>query len=225
MPKNKYIIRSRISEAKFREIIKYFALDLSANQIAILTKISRPTINKILKKVREKIAEKCEEEAKFCGIVEADESYFGAKRVRGKRGRGAGGKIKVFGLMKRKDKVFTKIVEHCDRKTLFKIIENRVDFSSEMNTDGFKTYDGLVDLGFKKHHRVQHSKDEFTKGKAHINGIENFWGLAKVRFAKFRGIHKSTFYLHLKECEFRFNFRNENLYAKILERRSEEHTV
>ena len=123
-PKNKYIIRSRISEAKFREIIRYFAIDLSATQISILSKISRPTINKILKKVREKMAEKCEEEAKLCGIVEADESYFGPKRIRGKRGRGAGGKTIVFGLMKRKDKVFTEIVEHCDRKTLFKIIES-----------------------------------------------------------------------------------------------------
>ena len=97
------------------------------------------------------------------------------------------------------------------------MIRDRVDLNSEINTDGFKTYDGLVDLGFKKHHRVNHSKDEFAKGKTHINGIENFWGLAKVRLAKFRGIHKSTFYLHSKECEFRFNFRKENLYDKILE--------
>ena len=136
--------------------------------------------------------------------------------MRGKRGRGAAGKIKVFGLMKRKGKVFTQIVENCDRQTLQKIIKNRVDFSAEINTDGWKSYDGLVDLGYKNHHRVFHGKNEFARGKSHINGIENFWGLAKVRLTKFRGIHKSTFYLHLKECEFRWNFRGENIYGKIL---------
>ena len=41
--KNKYVDNSKISEAKFREIIKYFALDLEANKIAILTNISRNT--------------------------------------------------------------------------------------------------------------------------------------------------------------------------------------
>jgi len=47
--KNKYVKSSHISERKFREIIKYFSEDLNATQIANLTKISRPTINKYLK--------------------------------------------------------------------------------------------------------------------------------------------------------------------------------
>jgi len=36
--------------------------------------------------------------------IECDESYFGAKRIRGKRGRGAAGKTPVFGLLKRNGK-------------------------------------------------------------------------------------------------------------------------
>ena len=54
------------------------------------------------------------------------------------------------------------------------------------------------------------------KIRNHINGIENFWGLAKVRLSKFRGMNKDTFYLHLKECEFRFNYRNDDLYRVLL---------
>ena len=77
-------------------------------------------------------------------------------------------------------------------------------------------YDGLVDLGYKKHHRVQHGNNEFANSKSHINGIENFWGIAKMRLAKFRGLSKPTFYLHLKECEFRFNHRGENMYQLLL---------
>ena len=75
-------------------------------------------------------------------------------------------------------------------------------------------------MGYKKHYRVHHGKNEFAKKekkiKNHINGIENFWGLAKVRLSKFRGMNKDTFYLHLKECEFRFNYRKNNLYMLLL---------
>ena len=215
--KNKYCERSRISEAKFREIIRYFSLDIEAKKIAELTKISRPTINKILKKIRERIAEDCEQEAQFSGIVEVDESYFGAKRVRGKRGRGAGGKIPVFGILKREGKVYTQIVKGCKKSDLMPIIKGKVLEGSTVNSDGWKSYDGLILNGYK-HHRVYHSKNQFARGKSHINGIENFWGIAKVRLAKFRGVHKSHFYLHLKESEFRFNFRHQNIYVILIKK-------
>jgi len=213
--KNKYCNRSRISEAKFREIIKYFSLDLEAKKISILTGVSEQTLTKYFYKIREKLVEFCEDEAKFSGIVEVDESYFGAKRVRGKRGRGASGKIPVFGILKRDGKVFTQIVKGCSRKDLMPIIKGKILEGSTINSDGWKAYDGLILDGYK-HHRVYHSHNEFARGKSHINGIENFWGIAKIRLAKFRGIHKSHFFLHLKECEFRFNYRNQNIYAIIL---------
>jgi transposase len=213
--KNKYCYRSRISEKKFREIIRYFAIDLEAKKIAELTQISRPTINNILEKIRERLAEICEADQKFSGVVEVDESYFGARRVRGKRGRGAAGKIPVFGILKRKGKVFTQIVKKVSKAELMPIIKGRVLEGSTVNSDGWKSYDGLILNGYK-HHRVYHSKNEFARGKSHINGIENFWGIAKVRLSKFRGVHKSHFYLHLKECEFRFNFRHQNIYDIIL---------
>jgi transposase-like protein len=74
----------------------------------------------------------------------------------------------------------------------------------------------LVDFGYKKHFRVHHSKNEFARGNSHINGIESFWGYAKSRLAKFKGMDKNTFVLHLKECEFRFNNRKQNLYKILL---------
>ena len=95
--KNKYIICSRISEKKFREIIPYFSGDLTAQQISYFSGISRNAINRILKKLRIRIAEFCEKESIFSkGEIEIDESYFGTKRVRGLRGRGSSGKTIVF---------------------------------------------------------------------------------------------------------------------------------
>ena len=94
--KNKYIIRSRISEAKTREILKLFCLDIEAVKIAKLSNISRQSVNKIINQIRILIAQECEKISKLNGEIEVDESYFGAKRVRGKRGRGAGKKTSVF---------------------------------------------------------------------------------------------------------------------------------
>jgi len=67
-----------------------------------------------------------------------------------------------------------------------------------------------------KFYRVRHGNDEFVRGKSHINGIESFWSFAKRRLMKFHGIPKSTFYLHLKECEFRFNNRSTDIYKLLL---------
>ena len=96
------------------------------------------------------------------------------------------------------------------------IIKGKVLDGSTICSDGFRVYDSLITEGYK-HYRIYHSKDQFARGKNHINGIENFWGLCKVRLAKFRGIHKSHFYLHLKECKFRFNCRHQNLYYTLLD--------
>ena len=213
--KNKYCIRSRISEAKFREIIRFFSADIEAKKISELTGISEKTLGKIFQKIRERMAEICENQAKFSGTLEVDESYFGAKRVAGKRGRGSTGKIPVFGILKRDGKVFTKIVKGVSKADLRPIIRGQILEGSTINSDGWKAYDGLILDGYK-HHRVYHCKDEFARGKSHINGIESFWGITKVRLTKFRGISKNKFYFHLKESEFRFNLRNKNIYLELL---------
>jgi len=104
---NKYIYRSRISEGKFREILKLFAQDLSAVDVSEISGISRVTINKIFYELRVKIYDYQNSQlAQFSGEVELDESYFGARRVRGKRGRGVRGKTIVFGLLKRDGNVY-----------------------------------------------------------------------------------------------------------------------
>lgn len=214
---NKYQKWSHFSDRKYREIIRLFSADICAKTTSELTGISRPTINKIFLEIRTIIAKNCEENSIFSvGEIELDDSYFGARRVKGKRGRGANGKIPVFGMLKRGDNVYTQIVNNCSITELLPIIEERTSKGCCLYTDGFKAYDGLVDYGYKHHHRVNHSKNEYAKGKNHINGIENFWGLCKVRLSKFRGMNKNTFYLHLKECEFRYNYRNETIQELYL---------
>ena len=123
------LLKSKLSEKKFREILKYFCFDETANKTSIYTKISRNTINKIYDKIRQKIfLAHIRQEEKSFGEFELDESYFGAKRIRGKRirgkrGRGAVEKTPVFGLLKRDGKVFVEIVKNCTREQLMSIIQ------------------------------------------------------------------------------------------------------
>lgn len=119
-------------------------------------------------------------------------------------------------MLKRDNEVYTEIVPNASKAALQAVIRGKASPESVLHTDGWRGYDGLVDLGFDKHFRVNHSDNEFARGSNHVNGIESFWSFAKRRLAKFNGIPKHTFYLHLKETEFRFNNRNNNLYKTLL---------
>ena len=212
--KNKYAKRSRISEGKVRELVRYFAADLTALQAATLSGLNRNTVNRLYRGLREHILVACEAQRPLFGVVEVDESFFGARRVKGRRGRGAYGKTGLRHLRASRPGL------HRDRPGLLEanppgIIRGRVDLRAVINSDGWGGYDGLVDLGYG-HFRVDHSSDEFTKGAVHINGIEGFWGLAKVRLAKFKGLPRHTFHLHLKETEWRYNNRHADKYQTLL---------
>ncbi len=219
---NRYYRFAKISERKTRQIVKYFALDLTAQKTAVLTNLTRKSVNEIYLKIRNRVAEEAQSASPFAGCqIEVDESYFGARRVRGNRGRGASGKTIVFGIYKRNGCVYTEIVPDVQQKTLQNIIRGKVSLDSIIHSDGWRGYNGLVDVGYSKHLRVNHSQDIFAIGDIHINGIESFWSFAKRRLQKFNGVSPKTFYLHLKECEYRFNHRNENLQLlllKLLER-------
>ena len=214
-PKNKYCFGAHISEEKFREILKYFCADETAQKTALYTRVNRNTINKIFYKLRIRIAQESLKKTPEQGEFELDESYFGARRVKGKKGRGAAGKTPVFGLLKRGGNVYVNVVNNCSKASLMPIIEGKILEGSTIHTDGWKAYDGLILNGYT-HHRVYHSKDEFARGKSHVNGIESFWSFSKRRLRKLNGVRSDKFHLHLKECEWRWNMRRKNMYVMML---------
>jgi len=81
-------------------------------------------------------------------------------------------------------------------------------------TDSYRSYNAL-DVSQFHHERVNYST-EFAEGENHINGIENFWSQAKRVLKKYNGIHKNSFPLFLKECEFRFNYGSPKQQLKNL---------
>ena len=117
----------------------------------------------------------------FEGSVELDESYFGGQR-KGRRGRGAAGKVVVFGILKRNGRVYTVVVDNAKSETLFPVIKKKIMPDSIVYTDSLSSYDKLDVSGFI-HYRINHSK-EFVDRQNHINGIENFLESGKTFLAK-----------------------------------------
>lgn len=214
---NKYYKSSKLSETKFRLLLKCYSVDETATKTSLLCSVHVNTVERVFTLLRERVATLSLEETSIAlnGEFEVDESYFGAKRVRGKRGRGAAGKTPVFGLLKRGGKVYTQIVKKCTKAQLMPIIQGKVLEDSTIYSDGWKAYDGLVLNGYE-HYRIHHSKNEFARGKNHVNGIESFWSYAKRRLSKFNGFTQSNFPIFLKETEYRFNHRQDSIYKILL---------
>ncbi len=187
----------------------------TARCAASLVDVNFKTACYYFQRLREIIAMQLEAESHevFDGEIEVDESYFGGVR-KGKRGRGAAGKVPVFGLLKRGGRVYTKIIPDASSATLIPIIERKVIPDSIVYSDCWRAYN-VLDVSEFKHYRINHSK-LFADKKNHINGIENFWNQAKRHMRKFNGIPRQNFGLFLKECEWRFNNPSPQMQLKQL---------
>ena len=211
--------KARLGKSAIKKLIECFVADVSATQASKLAKVNRNTANLWYGNFREKILKYQEKEiGQMSGEVELDESYFGGPRKklhakdRRKRGRGAENKVPVFGIKKREDgRVHTQIIKNASKQELLPIIRKLIKKNkTTIYTDKWKSYDSLVLDGYK-HKRINHSKTYSNRRGTHVNGIENFWSFAKRRMAKFNGVSRKTFLLHLKECEFRYNHKHDIL--------------
>jgi len=210
---------SKLSDYKIKKLIACFSSDIDATKTSEILRLNRKTVNRYFRIFREVIYQKQVSDKRiFFGEVELDEAYFGAKRLRGipmpqKRGRGTW-KQPVFGVFERDGRVYTEIVPNAKQSTLRKIISGKINPESIIYTDGWRGYNGLLDIGYNKHFRIDKSKSFSNQYGVHINGIESFWSFTKRRLSKFNGV-KITFELHLKECEWRWRKSTEEMQKEL----------
>jgi transposase len=199
-------------------IIQGFYQQVPAYRLAYDLGVDAKVVARVYQKLREAIFHIAELEAmesKLSGEIELDEAYFGGRR-KGRRGRGAAGKSVVFGLLERDGRVYTRVVENVSADTLMAHIRAKTRKGSVYYTDAFRGYQSLRRYG--KHHTVNHSKSMVDKRtKNYINGIEGFWSFAKHILYNYRGVSKYHFPMYLKEIEFRFNHRRQNLFKLFLQ--------
>lgn len=126
--------------------------------------------------------------------------------------------IQVFGILERgkPNRIYTHIVQKGDRKTLIPIVHLVVEGKSTIYSDAHRSFDNIRLSGYK--HGVINKKQHFVSMNStvikplkstHVNTIESFWGWAKERLRKFRGIRRTAYPIHIKECEFRYNHKKD----------------
>jgi transposase len=205
---------SKLTEIQTRRLLEHFVAGTPARMAAELVGVNKNTAALFYHRLREIIALRIEDESPLRGEIEVDECYFGGLR-KGKRGRGAAGKVPVFGILKRGGRVYTKMIPDVRAVNIMPIIKAKIELDSIVYSDAFGTYDVLDVSGFH-HHRINH-RDTFVAGVGrHINGIENFWSQAKRHLRRYNGIPRHHFHLFLKECEWRFNYRSPTMLLKSL---------
>ncbi len=204
----------RISCVSWLLLIKLFELELSARKASTQLGLSYPMTLKgfdILRRCVLRDLSRSDEALR--GEIDADESYFGGK-WKGKRGRGAGGKTIVFGILERGGRVSVNIIKDVSSETLIHETVTKVRRGSIVYTDKWKGYDSLMFCGYR-HLNIDHAT-RFKQEKVCINGVEGFWSFAKERLIKHHGISKNKFLLYIKEMEWRYNNRDQDLFELLI---------
>ena len=204
----------RISYTTWLWLVKLFELEVSARKASFQLGISYPTTLKGFDTLRRGILYNLSSsDILLKGEIEADEAYFGGRR-KGKRGRGAGHKTIVFGILERGGKVSVSIVPNASAEALMTETVKKVRRGSIVYTDKWIGYDSLMFCGYK-HLNIDH-RYKFKQGKVYINGVEGFWSFAKERLIKHHGISKEKFLIYIKEMEWRYNHKKEDLFDLLV---------
>jgi len=205
----------RISPSQWLSLLKLFELSVSARKAAKDVALSYKTTLTAYEILRRVLVEELARTDGFLkGELEADESYFGGRR-KGKRGRGAGHKTIVFGILERGGKVSVSIVTDVKAESLMSETVRKVRRGSIVYTDKWRGYDSLMFCGYR-HLNIDH-RYKFKQGKVYINSIEGFWAFAKERLIKHHGISKEKFLYYIKEMEWRYNNREKDLFEVLVD--------
>ena len=147
----------RVPQVRVLIAIKLFELDTSVREAAHQLGLSYNTVYDLFDLFRQSIVRTDSDTAfTLSGEIEMDESYFGGRR-KGNRGRGAVGKIPVFGILERGGKVRVEVVQNVTGETLLTMAIKKVKRGSLIYTDKFRSYNGLISYGFR-HMIIDHGK-------------------------------------------------------------------
>lgn len=218
-----FLERSKLSLRIWYELIWCFTLSHSARKASRLLGLNHKLCWQSYQTIRKAfVLQSLRQKKKITGTVEVDESFYGGLfknlrkekrwqyRYEGKAKRGRGAvfrKQPVFGIFKRNGEVYLELVARCTKSELQDIIKRKVKKEAEVFSDTFKSYHGLIGLGYI-HNTVDHGMEIYVDGRVHINGMEGFWGLSKTNMHTYKGIKKKNWLLYLKEMEFRYNNRS-----------------
>jgi transposase len=210
---------TRISPYWKGRLLEFFCLGVPAYRLRFQVPIHQNTVQRWFRILREVIYQHCLQDlGTLSGQIEMDETLFGGKAT-GKRGWGAAGKHMVFGLYQRNGRVLTFPITSRGKRELVPLMTKHTKAGSLYYTDDWQAY---AFLKIRGNHVVITKDKGRPKGRDHLNGIEGFWSYAKSWLYHYRGVPRKYFHLYLKEVEWRFNHRNENLVPMLRKRMSQQ---
>ncbi|MBW1789731.1 MAG: hypothetical protein JRK53_24470 [Deltaproteobacteria bacterium] len=216
--RNKYIRRSKLSEGKFRELLRCFCLDLDAVQIAALVRLNRNTVNRYLRLIRQRISDLCESSTPF-GSRNAFEARLTGVRIPHASGiqELLNPAPPVFGVMEKDGHVFTEILPQPVQAVLKSLLSSGMRLRDTAHILRFRGYGALMYFRCAKPYSLTDNRRFSVFNQSdRAEPLWQYWLYTRKRLSKFQGIPKSTFGLHLKECDFRFNTRGKDINSMLL---------
>ncbi len=181
---------------------------ISAKEMERQLGVTYKTAWRILNLIRKSLSQGS---SKLGGDIEMDEGYIGGKGYGGKNNKGLGDVMKkkstVLGAVQRGGEMKAEVVDDAKAKTIGQFIQKNVDWSvvQRFITDGSNRYHNNVFA--RKHHSVDHGRQEYVRGDIHVNNIETFWSHVK---RSIKGTHKSISKQHLQSYLDGFVFHRNN---------------
>jgi transposase len=215
-PVNRYYRRSRIPEGRFLKLLRYFALDRSATEAANLTGLTRKSVTNIFLKLRRRIAEECERRSPLStSDLNQKEEFSWTRCVCGRCQTKVSPQSPVFSVLTDSSKIFTVPGPDCRKPILRALVRGRVTLRA-IPAKGGHGYDALVDAAYSQPFMIRRKMQPADTNVLPTKRIKSFWNFARRRLEKFNGVPNRTFYLHLKETEWRFNVGKQDLYRELI---------
>lgn len=208
MQKNKLLFRAKISRTQFSEIVRLFALDLNASQIAELLDINRNTVNRYVMAIRVRIAQHCHRGRCY----NIDHGPISVNLVNGVRGRNPSIRHAVIWLFEEQGYVYTEIVPERLTGLMQAMMRGKIRTDGVLEALGLANCRAIANLNNKKIFHIQGAGNGGNGKRAAIAPVDRFWGVFRQRLVKMRGIKRSSLPYHLKECEFRFNTVQQDIF-------------
>jgi transposase len=187
---------------------------ISAKHLQRELGVTYKTAWRMMSQIRKLLAE---DDTFLMGQIEADETYMGGRdknrhesKRSHRRGRGAGGKTPVVGLVERGGPAVVKVTPDVKATTLLPIIERHavLKHRTTIYTDELMSYRRLTMMGYR-HETVAHVAKQYVHGVAHVNNVESLWSTIKRGID---GVHHSVSPQHLQSYldsyVFRYNHRH-----------------
>jgi transposase len=209
----RWIKGSKLTNKQIGRIIDYFALEVPAVKAARILRINRHTADRVYNFIRGVLASECEKESPLREAHTPQGSYW-ISEPQEEAADATPITNPVFGIIMHNGRAYTRIVDDITGETVNSIIRTRVVPEHALHSESFRLFDALVFNG-NKHLRIPRNKEYGGGEKNRSAGADNFWGFVKTKLKRYYGVSRPHFYLYLKEMEFRYNHRKEELQSII----------